>query len=173
MIIVRWTLLYIQCHLLKWELGSYSWVCTRVPILCACVHIPMCSVHFCVALECWFVLDRNPAESLCREMLPAARTCPPSFYLPLFLSPSLHLCAHLFTFITMVTLCIAHPSNSPRSRDLNSHTVEDSPHLANHGWPPAKRGPWAQLSSLSWTCLAPDGAHRASQCLKSQNEARG
>lgn len=87
-----------------------------------CAYMLTCGASFRVALECWFVLDRNPTESLCGEMLPAARSCPPlsrSLFCP-FSSLHHHISAypHLFTFMIIVALCFTHFHTPPT---LSSH----------------------------------------------------
>lgn len=58
--------------------------------VCVCVRIPQymaVCMYLCVALGCWFVLDRDPTESLCAEVFPAARSLCPLPLDPLSHSP--------------------------------------------------------------------------------------
>lgn len=112
-IIAHWILLSSHCHNQR-EAERYIQY----------MFMLMCRVCFWVALECWFVLDRNPTEGLCGEMLPAARSCPPpltrSLFSP-FLSPSSHL--WLSTFVCIHDYCctlfntFSHPSDFQPSQD--------------------------------------------------------
>lgn len=103
---------------------------TCVLILFMCAYMLMCRVCFRVALECWFVLDRNPTESLCGEMLPAARLCPPLSRCLFSPFSSLHhyLCPSTFVYIHDYGCTLFHTFSHSSNSLSSHHTVKDCCH---------------------------------------------